>query len=238
MPVLRLIEGGSERDGHNGNGHFANFTIAYALRDVGGYFAYDSNPVDEGTLFRQADLDINLELGIESTFDGKPWKIVSVMFAREADEPLLGVDSLLAYTNGSYRAYDYYSVYTSFPRYFNPYANFIAGSSEGKVEIRTGAQLQFGEALYIRAGEEVGPYVGPYVGGRWWTIGLGLRSKGLFRILSLLCHLQYQKGSIISFAVNHVDLRYDFSGYTTSRFMTGVSYPTGGPIYELSMEIE
>ncbi|MCL5020145.1 MAG: hypothetical protein M1339_00460, partial [Bacteroidetes bacterium] len=85
VPVLRLIEGGSERDGHNGNGHFANFTIAYALRDVGGYFAYDSNPVDEGTLFRQADLGINLELGIESTFDGKPWKIVSVMFAREAE---------------------------------------------------------------------------------------------------------------------------------------------------------
>ena len=210
VPVAEIIRGNGARDCAGRLRPIADITVAYAMKDFGGYLYYNSSPQPSGMLFRQADLGINLDLGFESTFDGQPWKILSVTIAREADEPLLCPDSTLAvYTVGTNQpdsVYTYTNVYTNSPRYFNPYANFISGSSQGKVGIRTGGQVQFAEFLYVRLGATAGPYIGGTS-----TYGYGLRLKGLLRLLAVLQLTPHAQDSFLSFLMKHVDLRYDYA---------------------------
>lgn len=230
VPVAEIIRGASAEN-HAGRLKLnADITVAYAMKDLGGYLYYNSSPQPSGMLFRRADLGINLDLGFESTFDGQPWKILSVTLAREADEPLLRPDStLLVYTVGANQpdsVFTYGNVYSSTPRYLNPYSNLIAGSSQGKVGIRTGGQVQFAEFLYLRLGATAGPYVGSTS-----TYGFGLRLKGLLRILAVLELTPHVRGSFILFLVNHVDLRYDYAR---------ISYAGGGgqSYDELDVELQ
>lgn len=230
IPVAEIIRGAGAENYAARLRPIADIALAYAMKDFGGYLYYNSSPQPSGMLLRQADLGINLELGFESTFDGQPWKILSVTLAREADEPLLRPDSTLAvYTVGANQpdsVFTYGNVYTSSPRYFNPYSNFISGSSQGRVGIRTGGQAQFAEFLYLRLGATAGPYIGVTS-----TYGFGLRLKGLLRLLAVLELTPHAQDSFMSFLMNHVDLRYDYAR---------VSYTgAGGQSYsELNLELQ
>ncbi len=231
LPVLRIIDGRSEEGAVDGLRPTADLTVAYGMRNISEPFYYNSNPASPAMLYRQALLGINFDLGFESTFEGQPWRIISVTLAREADEPLWRLDStLVVYTVGANRpdsVYNYINVPTNSPRYFNPYQNFILGNSLGKDGIRTGGQVQFAEFLYLRLGATAGPVIGGST-----MYGFGFRLKGLLRLLAVVENMPHPQGSVISFLMKHVDLRYDYSSVP-------FGYGGGGQSYsELNLEIE
>lgn len=231
LPIVEIIEGEQSWKETHGLRPLADLTVSYAMKNIGNILLYDSNPAFSEMLYRQADLGINFDLGFESTFEGQPWRIISVTLAREADEPLWRLDStLVVYTVGANRpdsVYNYINVPTNSPRYFNPYQNFILGNSLGKDGIRTGGQVQFAEFLYLRLGATAGPVIGGST-----MYGFGFRLKGLLRLLAVVENMPHPQGSVISFLMKHVDLRYDYSSVP-------FGYGGGGQSYsELNLEIE
>jgi hypothetical protein len=212
VPIMAIIEGRHESIDRNQSAlrPLANFNIAYAMKSLGGYLNYNSDPALATGLPRQAVLGLNFEFGVDSRFDGLPWKILSIVFAREADEPLMRLDSTLDVMNGDSVFY-YNNVYTNSPRYINLYKNFILGNSEGKVGVRTGIQVQTAEFLYVRFGATAGPNLKDIP-----SFGIGVRLKGLLRLIYFIDGNQRPQSEFISFIMNHIDLQYDYSRLTYS----------------------
>jgi len=158
VPIMEIIKGQHEANDRNRSAllPIVNFNIAYAMKNLGGYLNYNSDPALATGLPRQAVLGMNFEIGLDSHLDGHPWKIISILFAREADEPLMRLDSTLDVMNGDSVFY-YNNVYTNSPRYINLYKNFILGNSEGKVGIRTGFQVQAAEFFTFVSVRPLGP---------------------------------------------------------------------------------
>ena len=216
-PLAEIIAGRREESDRSRSSllPIADFTIAYAMKDMG-------NDVNNSSLFsRQGDLGINFELGVESRFDGHKWKLLSVILAREADEQLIRTDSSLFIENGD-SAYIYSDVYTGSIRHMSPYRNIVLGRSGGRVGVRSGLQVQAAEFLYIRLGSADGQSLGGYS-----TFGFGIRLIGLMRLLCLISNNPRPQGLLMSALTDHVDLEYDYSRMTNWN---------GGPTFnELSL---
>ncbi|MCL4539350.1 MAG: hypothetical protein M1378_07080 [Bacteroidetes bacterium] len=206
IPVAEILQG-EKKEGAIDNPtvqSIANLAVAYNVRDMG------SIP-DNSTLFsRQGDLGINFEIGVESSFNGQPWKLLSVTLAREADESLTRADSVFYTLNRGDSVYNYFEAYTSAIRHMSPFNNLIVGTYGTNVGVRSGLQIQAAEFLYLRFGKGAGSFVGNYT-----TFGFGIRLRGLMRLLCLVSNDSNPKGFLMSLLTDHVDLQFDYSKMTS-----------------------
>ncbi|MCL5268469.1 MAG: hypothetical protein M1469_10250 [Bacteroidetes bacterium] len=118
IPIAEIIEGGHHATDRSKSTlrPNADFTIAYVMKDMGGY-------LNNSSLFsRQGNLGINFELGIDSRFDGRSWRLLSVTLAREADEQLIRMDSTVNLFQGD-TVYNYFNTYTGAIRHLSPLFN-------------------------------------------------------------------------------------------------------------------
>ena len=192
----------------------ADLTAGYAMQDVGGYLKYNYGVPE--ILPRQGDLGISIDLGLESGFDGRPWKIFSVTLAREADESLVKLDSSVSVYQGNI-TYDYFNAYISAIREMSPYNDLIRGVAGGEVGVRSGLQFEVGECAYLRFGSMSGSVLASYK-----TFGFGFRLEGFMRVLSVIENDTSPHSFLMSILLNHLDVRYDYATFTDWR---------GGPVF-------
>lgn len=206
IPVIQLVEGQSEESvvPQSVLRPLLNCNLAFTERNLGESM---SNNFYQADYLREAVMGLSFGAAIETGYEGRPWKLLSVLVAREADQPLLrdeiGVGSGLA---------DPSTDYTVWPRYIDPYKNLILGISDGKVGIRSGIQVEAAEFLCVRFGSMNGSNVNPVP---WYngsiTFGWGVRLKGILRLISLAHTYTEVSSPAVSYVVRHVDLEYDYS---------------------------
>lgn len=212
IPIIQLVEGRSEETmvRQSGLRPFLDCNLALAMRNLGESMKNYFYLID---YLREAVFGLNFETGIETSYNGRPWKLLSVVVAREADEPLLRDEASVS--NG---VTNYYSVYTGWPTYFNPYKDLILGISDANVGIRSGLQIEAAEFLYVRFGSMNGLDANPVP---WYdrssTFGWGVRLNGFLRLISAGETYTRMTSPVISYIVGHVDLEYDYGRVNYSK---------------------
>lgn len=210
VPIVQLIEGQGEEstEPQSRLQPLLNCNLAFAMGDF-----LEAVINDSEVLLRETVFGVNLEAGIETRNRGLPFRLISVLLAREADEPLLRGNFIEAFgfMYGN-------TVNTSRPTYFKSYENLILGTSDGKVGIRSGLQIEAAEFLYLRYGSMKGldAYPSPWYNSSS-TFGWGVRLDGLLRLLSMVKVGTYTQISridvppVLSCIVRHVNLEFDYS---------------------------
>lgn len=116
-----------------------DLTFGCARRNIGGEVNY-------GTLFsdplpRQGVLGWNFEIGLKSEINNRPWKLLTFIWGREAEDVLVNVS-----VTGD-------SIYTRTISYKNglggirPFDNLILGRTFGQIYLQTGWQFQIAECV-------------------------------------------------------------------------------------------
>ncbi len=189
VPVMRLVFGA---DRHpvllpSNTTPFFNVTIGFSQRNVANYNSYGY-----AILPREGDLGWNFELGLERHVAGHQWKWLSFILLRQADSPLSSAQGRTQiYDNGLSKV--------------QLYSNLVEGFPTGEVSIEKGWQIGLAQFIYVRGGSATGPYVPTYE-----TFGWGLRLDGLFQTLAYF-HLINPETEIAKLALDHFDLRFDYS---------------------------
>lgn len=188
-------------------------TIGYAGRNYGKGISY-FGPGYVGLFPRQVSLGASVEIGITSSLNSRPWKLLSFVWTREATDPRTGYDSSLVIdpvTGDTSTVYD--QAYKMTPIGIRPYENLILGKSDGTVGIRKGWQAQIAEFIFLRIGSttEIGQPT-------YSTFGWGLRLDGMIRFLTAVVGNPLTTRSFLGLLGEHFDLQYDHSKFSSGGF--------------------
>lgn len=215
IPVVEILSRLNDRGimiGHNLS-PVLDLTVAYARRNIGDGIYYTS-PDNTHPFPREGVLGLSTVIGLRSEVNGKPWTLLSFTWAREATANLVAIDQVPVATPDMYgdTLYSYYMTYSykSGIGDISPIDNLIFGRSNGAVALSKGWQLQIAELLYLRGGSYTNPFAAEY-----HTFGLGLRLDGLMKILAAYDLVDIDASGVAAFVVNHLDLQYDYSNYTS-----------------------
>jgi len=159
-----------------------NVALGYSARNVGNYA-----PRGIAWLPREAALGWNIEAGFKSNIMDRSWEWISFTLLRQANASLVN-SSVYSRGLGNFQVYD----------------NIIAGKPTGVIAAQKGWQLQLGEFIYFREGSVTDPGYLSYT-----TFGWGVRLNGLATTLIFLHGLE--TNGILSFFLNHLDVRYEYS---------------------------
>ncbi len=191
-----------------------DMTFGAVRRHVGPDVNY-SDPAYSGSLPRQAVLGWGLETGFATRFNGIPWKLITLSWAREASDVLVRTQEIVTATpqpDGG-TSYKYAYIPGGFESGFGsiqPFENLLLGKTNGRITLDKGWEIQVAEFLYIRNGSSTGPY-----GLIYSTSGGSLKLAGLVKLLSTL-HLVDAREGTLAFIADHLNLEYSYSGYTSS----------------------
>ena len=201
VPVSALING-STRDWaarSNGVEPVYNFTLGYAMRNLGKY------EFESEYLPTEADLGWSLEAGLRTSVTGQSWEWLSVSWSNQAGASPFYTDSTVGTMYGADTVWDYVSRYQKGFGHFGVWQNLAIGKGSQTVGVRKGGQIGLGEFIYIRAGAITDAGQTTYS-----TFGWGLRLDGLAKCLVFFKWLD-PNAPVAKFLLDHLDVQYDYS---------------------------
>lgn len=194
-----------------------NLLLAYSRRNIGKGIYY-IEPGNSHPFPREAVLGLSAVVGLKSEVDGEPWTLISFTWAREAEDNLVAIYDVPVATPDMFgdTVYSYSTVYSykNGPGDISPIDNLVFGRGNGNVALRKGWQLQIAELVYLRGGSYLSPVAPGY-----HTLGLGLRLDGLMKLLAAYKLVDASGAAVAAFVMNHLDLQYDYSEYTSTSNM-------------------
>ena len=185
---------------------FLDITTSYNLQNVGpGMIQTDATVPDPFP--RNATMGLGVKLGMTSHSRIQDWELVSLTAAREANDLLVSwhnQDTTWS-ADGQYYTIDpSYPVYDGIGGSIQVANNLLLGKNNGKVEIRSGLQLNLGEILFLRLGSiEHGVET-------MSTSGFGIHLAGVWQLLGR-ADPDLLDGGILGFLGYHFDLQFDYA---------------------------
>lgn len=142
---------------------------------------------------RNISLGTAIDIGLNFTRTNH--KLLSFTWSRQADNLLVGRNGSTSYYRGGFGDLDFMK-------------NIIQGKRTETIDLSQGTQLGIAEIVFIRWGSFVGTGNLSFT-----TKGNGLRASGFFKLLR---GLGVVESTLLSFLIDHFDLRYDQSEYHTT----------------------
>lgn len=200
-----------------------DINLGYARSNIGDEWAHIGSNYGIGIVLRSATLGLNFEIGLRTTVKDRNWNLFSFTWAREAEDVLIRAsfvpDSLSSSPLGGYYTFGYASGLGG----IRPFNNLILGKYNWNVDVRKGWQVQLVEFVSIRGGSGVGWAY--YAWGTYYTFGTSVALRGLKKLLGAFDIVDIQNGPF-AFLVEHLDLKYDYSRYSSGQSLTGLSGTT------------
>jgi hypothetical protein len=140
-------------------------------------------------------LGLSVELGVVSKALSSDWKILSLTWARQAEDLLVK-----RYPNGGFE-------YRGWFGDIRPFDNLILGKWGGNVVLRKGWQFEVGEILSVRGGSFTGTGSLSY-----GTSGYSIRLSGFLKLIEAIDRSTVT-GTWLGFVRDHIDLQYHSSSY-------------------------
>ena len=192
-----------------------NINIGYARRNIGDYLFIPGAILESSyqSLPRTATLGLNFDLGIKTVVENREWTFFSFIWAREAEDQLLLNLPLASPAGNSSFEFQYKSGLGN----IEPIDNLILGRTYGKVDLRKGWQVQLADFLFVRGGKFEG------IGYSYSTFGTSVKLNGLLKLLAAFDMVNINSGTF-AFLVDHLDLQYDYSRYSTGAPLNGTTF--------------
>jgi hypothetical protein len=183
----------------------ANLSFGCSVSNIGGEVTY-IDEAQKDPLPRMARMGAGFELGAVATVHGRPWKVIGLTFAREADDQLIAsrTVSRINYMSGFGDI--------SFLK------NVIGGGLGATVNLRKGWELNFAECIILRGGS-----YSSGGGNLYDTEGYGIRLAGLMHIVDAMAPSMFASPAL-AFLRDHVDLRYDHASYLNYSMLSGTTF--------------
>lgn len=173
---------------------FVNLSVGYVHSNHGKEVVYiDSLGGDP--LPREAVIGLGVEMGLISKAISRDWRVVSVTWARQAEDLLVR-----RFSDGSFS----YQSGLGDIGFFN---SIFLGERNDRASLRKGWEFSIAELLYVRGGSYAGPGYLVYS-----TSGFSVRSRGIFRLVEAFTGSEL-KGWLVSLLANHVDVQFHQSSY-------------------------
>ncbi len=185
-----------------------NLTFGWTERNIGGGLYYPFQRQSD-PLPRQGILGWNFEIGLQTRVDRQPWKLFSFTWAREASGILVSVQTTAAPDSSGYPVYTNHVSYMGGLGKIHPVANLLYGQTTGDITVEKGWQIQVAQCLYFREGSS-----SPFGGYAYNTKGESFHLNGLVMLLESF-HIWNPQHGWLAYLVDHVDLQYNTSVYTS-----------------------
>ncbi|HUN66354.1 MAG TPA: hypothetical protein VMW43_09655 [Bacteroidota bacterium] len=174
----------------------------YAERNIGGQ-VQNNGWIMDALLPRSALCGVSVAFGLEHKGVSDNLKIINCTLAHEAEDMLIVLIPEVNDSLGNEISPETYR-YASGLGTIRFLQDVILGNGNNHATLRKGWQIDLCEALVIRGGSVVGHDIG------YLTFGYGFRLSGLLKTLERISPAISSTG-VVSFFMNHIDLRYDHS---------------------------
>ena len=179
-----------------------DISFGYARSNLGDDFVPYIDPGQADPLPRTARLGLSYKAGVTRRGPAANWELFSFTLAREAEDLL--VERFPAPTDsfGNAIASPPPPQYVDGNGAIQFVKNVVLGEGNGRVTLRKGWQLNFGELFFLRGGSVTGRGV------EYTTSGFGVHLGGVLKLLDNLSPA-FSSTPFMGFVVSHIDIRYD-----------------------------
>ncbi|MDD8019123.1 MAG: hypothetical protein PHP42_12170 [Bacteroidota bacterium] len=183
-----------------------DFSLAYAINNIGGNVSY-GDAAQSDPLPRNARLGWSIEAGIKYDFNAQSYTLLTLTFAREAE-------NILATRTPNGGIGDYKGPIGD----IDIYQNLILSKQKGYVEVRKGFAIGFLETFTYRQGSYNGDGNLNYT-----TEGYSLSSRGIVKLIAST--LKEENGfDLRKYFLEHFEIRFSQSEYSNHDLLGGTKF--------------